>query len=54
MFKAKIMMVQAICMVSGIQYLFHKECLYAYYVCCMAQRLQLTLVVASREVKSIH
>ncbi|KAK9993339.1 hypothetical protein SO802_023042 [Lithocarpus litseifolius] len=39
---------------NGLQALFLKECLYAYYVHCMAHRLQLALVKASREVKVVH
>ena len=39
---------------NGLQSLFYKECPYAYYVHCMAHRLQLALVAASKEVKSIH
>ncbi|KAK4599518.1 hypothetical protein RGQ29_009535 [Quercus rubra] len=34
--------------------LFLKDCPYAYYVHCMAHRLQLALVTASREVKDVH
>ncbi|XP_057444729.1 uncharacterized protein LOC130736973 [Lotus japonicus] len=39
---------------NGLQSLFLKECPYAYYVHCMAHRLQLALVTASREVKQVH
>ncbi|KAL4654515.1 hypothetical protein ACB092_01G385100 [Castanea dentata] len=39
---------------NGLQALFLKECPYAYYVHCMAHRLQLALVIASREVKIVH
>ena len=39
---------------NGLQALFLKDCPYAYYVHCMAHRLQLTSVTASREVKDIH
>ena len=39
---------------NGLQTLFLKDCPYAYYVHCMAYRLQLALVTASREVKDIH
>ncbi|KAL4602821.1 hypothetical protein ACB092_10G081900 [Castanea dentata] len=39
---------------NGLQDLFLKECLYAYYVHCMAHRLQVALVTASREVKVVH
>ncbi|XP_050278132.1 uncharacterized protein LOC126719641 [Quercus robur] len=39
---------------NGLQALFLKDCLYAYYVHCMAHRLQLALVTASREVKDVH
>ena len=39
---------------NGLQALFLKDCPYAYYVYCMAHRLQLALVTASREVKHVH
>ena len=39
---------------NGLQALFLKECPYAYYVHCMAHRLQLALVIVSREVKVVH
>ncbi|KAK4564757.1 hypothetical protein RGQ29_006717, partial [Quercus rubra] len=39
---------------NGLQALFLKDCPYAYYVHCMAHRLQLDLVTASREVKDVH
>ncbi|XP_050259691.1 uncharacterized protein LOC126704710 [Quercus robur] len=39
---------------NGLQALFLKDCPYAYYVHCMAHRLQLALVIASREVKDVH
>ena len=39
---------------NGLQVLFLKDCSYAYYVHCMAHRLQLALVTASREVKDVH
>ncbi|CAN0875077.1 Zinc finger MYM-type protein 1 [Linum grandiflorum] len=39
---------------KGLQALFLKEFPHAYHVHCMAHRLQLALVVASREVKSVH
>ena len=39
---------------NGLQALFLKECPYAYYVHCMAHRLQLALVTSSREVKVVH
>ena len=39
---------------NGLQALFLKDCPYAYYVHCMAHRLQLALVTASREVKHVH
>ena len=39
---------------NGLQALFFKECPYAYYVHCMAHRLQLALVTVSREVKVVH
>ena len=39
---------------NGLQALFLKNCPYAYYVHCMAHRLQLALVTASREVKDVY
>ncbi|KAG9458270.1 hypothetical protein H6P81_002778 [Aristolochia fimbriata] len=39
---------------NGLQALFLQECPYAYYVHCLAHRLQLALVAASREVIPIH
>ena len=39
---------------NGLQALFLKDCPYAYYVHCMAHRLQLALVTASREIKDVH
>ncbi|KAM3739955.1 hypothetical protein ACB098_08G062500 [Castanea mollissima] len=39
---------------NGLQALFLKECPYAYYVHCMAHKLQLALVTSSREVKVVH
>ena len=39
---------------NGLQALFLKECPYAYYVHCMAHRLQLALVTTFREVKVVH
>ena len=39
---------------NGLQALFLKDYLYAYYVHCMAHWLQLVLVTASREVKDVH
>nr|XP_023922400.1 zinc finger MYM-type protein 1-like [Quercus suber] len=39
---------------NRLQALFLKDCPYAYYVHCMAHRLQLALVTASREVKDVH
>ena len=39
---------------NGLQALFLKDYPYAYYVHCMAHRLQLALVIASREVKDVH
>ena len=39
---------------SGLQALFLNECSYAYYIYCFAHRLQLALVMASREVIPIH
>ncbi|XP_062166907.1 uncharacterized protein LOC133873191 [Alnus glutinosa] len=37
-----------------LQALFLRKCPYAYYVHCFAHKLQLALVVASREVKYVH
>jgi len=39
---------------NGLQALFMKDFPYAYYVHCFAHRLQLALVIASREVTSSH
>ena len=39
---------------NGLQALFLKDCPYAYYVHCMAHRLQLALVTTSKEVKDVH
>ena len=39
---------------SGLQALVSNECPYAYYINCFSHRLQLALVVASREVILIH
>ena len=39
---------------NGLQTLFLKDCSYAYYVHCMAHRLQLALVTTSREIKYVH
>ena len=39
---------------NGLQALFLNDCPYAYYVHCLAHRLQLTLVAASSEVIPIH
>jgi hypothetical protein len=39
---------------NGLQALFLRECPYAYYVHCFAHKLQLALVAASREEKSVH
>ncbi|XP_030924768.1 zinc finger MYM-type protein 1-like [Quercus lobata] len=39
---------------NELQALFLKDCPYAYYVHCMAHRLQLALVTTSREVKDVH
>jgi len=39
---------------NGLQALFLRDCPYAYYVHCMAHKLQLALVAASREAKHIH
>ncbi|CAH9104467.1 unnamed protein product [Cuscuta europaea] len=39
---------------NGLKALFLNDCPYAYYVHCLAHRLQLALVAASREVKYVH
>ena len=39
---------------NGLQALFLGECPYAYYIHCMAHRLQLALIAASREVIHVH
>ncbi|XP_050211381.1 uncharacterized protein LOC126661570 [Mercurialis annua] len=39
---------------NGLQALFLKDCQYAYYIHCLAHKLQLALVGASREVIDIH
>jgi hypothetical protein len=39
---------------NGLQALFLRECPYAYYVHYFAHKLQLALVAASREAKSVH
>jgi hypothetical protein len=39
---------------NGLQALFLRDCPYAYYVHCLAHKLQLTLVAASGEAKHIH
>ncbi|XP_071909828.1 uncharacterized protein [Coffea arabica] len=39
---------------NGLQALICHECPYAYYIHCLAHRLQLALVAASREVASVH
>jgi hypothetical protein len=39
---------------NGLQALFLKDCPYAYYVHCLAHRLQLALVSTSREAKPVH
>ncbi|GAV70253.1 LOW QUALITY PROTEIN: Dimer_Tnp_hAT domain-containing protein/DUF4371 domain-containing protein, partial [Cephalotus follicularis] len=39
---------------NGLQALILNDCPYAYYVHCLAHRLQLALVSASREVISVH
>src|SRR5262249_11268293 len=38
---------------NGLQALFLRDCLYAYYVHCFAHRLQLTLVAAAKDVPCI-
>ena len=42
------------CEWNELQALFLKDCPYAYYIHCMAHRLQLALVTVSREVKDVH
>ncbi|XP_059441887.1 uncharacterized protein LOC132174212 [Corylus avellana] len=39
---------------NGLQALFARDCPYAYYVHCIAHKLQLALVAASREANHIH
>ncbi|XP_071933861.1 uncharacterized protein [Coffea arabica] len=39
---------------NGLQALICHECPYAYYIHCLAHRLQLALVAASKEVASVH
>ncbi|XP_059629645.1 uncharacterized protein LOC132272533 [Cornus florida] len=39
---------------NGLQALFLNDCPYAYYVHCLAHRLQLALVASSREVIPVH
>jgi hypothetical protein len=39
---------------NGLQALFLIDCPYAYYVHCLAHKLQLALVATSREAKHIH
>ncbi|XP_050210749.1 uncharacterized protein LOC126661039 [Mercurialis annua] len=39
---------------NGLQVLVCDACPYAYYIHCLAHRLQLALVVASREVANVH
>jgi hypothetical protein len=39
---------------NGLQALISKDCPYAYYIHCVAHRLQLALVVASKEIISVH
>jgi hypothetical protein len=39
---------------TGLQALFLRECSYAYYVHCLAHKLQLTLIAKSREAKYVH
>ena len=50
------MMGPVTCVVHGMDYklFFLKDCPYTYYVHCMTHRLQLALVIASREVKDVH
>ena len=38
---------------NGLQALFLKDCLYAYYVHCFAHQLQLALVVATKDVSDV-
>nr|XP_023884511.1 zinc finger MYM-type protein 1-like [Quercus suber] len=39
---------------NGLQTLFLKDCPYAYYLHCIAHRLQIALVIESREAKDVH
>ncbi|CAL8162116.1 unnamed protein product [Prunus armeniaca] len=39
---------------NGLQALILNDCLYAYYVHCLAHRLQLALIASSREVIHVH
>lgn len=39
---------------NGLEALISSECPYAYYVHCLAHRLQLTLVAASKEIIHVH
>jgi hypothetical protein len=39
---------------NGLQDLFINDCLYAYYVYCLAHQLQLALIVAAREISYAH
>ena len=39
---------------NGLQALVSNDCLCAYYIHCLAHHLQLTLVVASREIAIVH
>jgi thymidylate synthase len=50
------MMVLIICVESGIvlQALFINDCLYAYYVHCLAHQLQLALIAVVREIFNVH
>jgi len=39
---------------NGLKALFINDCPYAYYVHCLAYQLQLTLIVAAREISDVH
>jgi hypothetical protein len=39
---------------NDLQALFIKDCPYAYYIYCLAHQLQLTLIVATREIFDVH
>jgi hypothetical protein len=39
---------------NGLQVLLINDCPYAYYVHCLAQHLQLTLIIVAREISDVH